>query len=110
MPKTYKHLNSEERDLIAVLKSKGYSLRAMAKTLQRNPGTLSRELCRNAPPVRQGYYLLHKAHDRTLKRNQESHQRSRFKSANFDAVFPENFKMIGHPNWLPDGGIAAAFH
>jgi len=80
MPKTYKHLSSEERDLIAVLKSKGYSLRAMAKTLQRNPGTLSRELRRNAPPVHQGYYLSHKAHDRALKRNLESHQRSRLKS------------------------------
>jgi len=81
MPKTYKHLSSEERDLLAVLKSKGYSLRDMAKTLRRDPATLSRELRRNAPPVYQGYYLSHKAHGRALKRNQETHQRPRLKSA-----------------------------
>lgn len=98
MPKTYKHLNSEERDLIAVLKSKGYSLRAMAKKLQRDPGTLSRELRRNAPPVHQGYYLSHKAHDRALKRNQESHQRARLKSAELRCYVSQKLQN----DWSPE--------
>ena len=44
MPKTYKHLNSHERDLLAVLRSKGKSLREIAKILRRDPGTLSRDV------------------------------------------------------------------
>jgi IS30 family transposase len=79
MPKTYRHLNSNERDHLAVLKSKGKSLREIAKILKRSPSTLSRELKRNAPPVYTGYYLAHKAQERADRRNQESHQRQRLK-------------------------------
>jgi IS30 family transposase len=61
IPKTYKHLNSDERDHLAVLKSKGKSLREIARILKRSPSTVSRELKRNAPPVYTGYYLAHKA-------------------------------------------------
>jgi len=60
-PKTYKHLSTDERDILAVLKSKGHSLRDIATILERSPSTLSRELKRNAPPVNTGYYLAHKA-------------------------------------------------
>jgi len=41
MPKTYKHLTGEERDILAVLKSQGQSLREIAKTIkpsQNEPG------------------------------------------------------------------------
>lgn len=80
MPKTYKHLNTNERDLLAVLKSKGKSLREISKFLKRSPSTLSRELKRNAPPVYTGYYLSHKAQERADKRNRESHRRRRLKT------------------------------
>jgi IS30 family transposase len=80
MPKTYKHLNTNERDLLAVLKSKGKSLREISKLLKRSPSTLSRELKRNAPPVYTGYYLSHKAQERADKRNRESHRRQRLKT------------------------------
>jgi transposase, IS30 family len=80
MPKTYKHLTVEERDILAVLKSKGQSLREIAKALNRSPSTLCRELKRNAPPVHPGYYLPHKAQERADKRNRESHQRKRLKT------------------------------
>jgi IS30 family transposase len=56
MPKTYKHLSIEERDILAVLKSQGHSIRQIAAVLNRSPSTLSRELTRNAPPVYTGYY------------------------------------------------------
>ena len=78
-PKTYKHLNSDERDQLAVLRSKGISLREIAKILERSPSTLSREVKRNAPPVHTGYYLSHKAQERADRRNRESHQRQRLK-------------------------------
>ncbi len=80
MPKTYKHLTVEERDILAVLKSQGQSLREIAKTLERSPSTLCRELKRNAPPVNTGYYLPHKAQERADKRNRETHRRRRLKT------------------------------
>lgn len=80
MPKSYKHLNSHERDLLAVLKSKGQSLRAIAAVLGRSPSTLARELKRNAPPVYTGYYLAHKAQARADHRNRFSHRRTRLKN------------------------------
>lgn len=52
----------------------------MAKELRRDPSTLSRELRRNAPPVYSGYYLPHKAQERALIRNQETHRRPRLKT------------------------------
>jgi IS30 family transposase len=80
MPKTYKHLDANERDILAVLKSKGRSLREISTILKRSPSTLSRELERNTPPVYTGYYLSHKAQERADKRNRESHRRPRLKT------------------------------
>ncbi len=80
MPRTYKHLDNHERDLLAVLKSQGQSLRQIAKALKRNPGTLSRELRRNAPPVHTGYYLAHKAQKRSDERNRRARSPRRLKN------------------------------
>ncbi len=79
MPTTYTHLTSHERDLLAVLRSQGRSLRQIAHVLARDPGTLSRELRRNAPPVHTGYYLAHKAHQRAEDRNRFSRSHRRLK-------------------------------
>src|SRR3989304_2803933 len=79
MPTTYKHLSSDERDLLAVLKSNGRSLREIAGVLRRDPSTLSRELRRNVPPVYTGYYLAHKAQERADKRAQDSRRHPRLK-------------------------------
>jgi len=79
-PKTYKHLSIYERDLIAVFKSQGQSLRAIARSLNRNPGTLCRELKRNAPPIRTGYYLAHKAQARADGRACASRTHKRLKN------------------------------
>lgn len=95
---SYKHLDSDERDLLAVLRSKGHSLRQIAKRLRRSPGTLSRELKRNAPPIRTGYYLAHKAQSRADQRNQISHQRERLKSV---ATRRRVEKLIGK-GWSPE--------
>lgn len=78
---TYHHLTKEERDLIAVMKSEGRGPRAIAQAIGRDPGTISRELKRNAPPIRTGYYLPHKAQARAAERNQERHRRPRLKDA-----------------------------
>ena len=80
MPKPYQHLTNHERDLIAVLRSQGKSLRQIATTLGRDPGTVSRELRRNAPPVYTGYYLAHKAQQRAEERNRLSRSHRRLKN------------------------------
>ena len=43
----YNHLTIEERGIIAFLHRNNFSIREIAKTIQRNPSTISRELKRN---------------------------------------------------------------
>jgi IS30 family transposase len=98
MPKTYRQLDPNERDILAVLKSKGKSLRKIALVIKRSPSTLSRELKRNAPPVYAGYYLAHKAQERANKRKHESHRRQRLKN---EAIrhYVEKYLRLG---WSPE--------
>jgi len=98
MPKTYKQLDPNERDLLAVFKSKGKSLREIATVLNRSPSTLSRELKRNAPPVYTGYYLAHRAQDRANKRKHEPHRRQRLKN-DFIRRYVEKRLRLG---WSPE--------
>ncbi len=98
IPKTYEHLDTNERDLLAVLKSKGKSLREIAQILKRSPSTLSRELKRNAPPVYTGYYLPHKAQERADKRNCESHRRPRLKSDSVRQYVEKHIRL----GWSPE--------
>jgi len=76
----YSHLTVEERDQISVLKAEGQSLRSIARELGRYHTTIARELDRNAPPVRKGRYLSHKAHERAVQRKSLAHQRDRLKN------------------------------
>lgn len=52
---TYFHLQSEERDLIALQRAQGHSLRAIAAGLERSPSTISREIQRNRTSARSDY-------------------------------------------------------
>ena len=98
MPKTYKHLDEYERDIIAVLKSEGQSLREIARILKRDPGTISRELKRNVPPINTGYYLGHQAHVRAVERNKRSRQYKRLRN-NIIRKYVEKHLRIG---WSPE--------
>jgi len=98
MPKTYKQLNPNERDILAVLKSKGESLREIGSILKRSPSTLSRELKRNAPPIYTGYYLSHKAQSRADRRKRQSHQRQRLKN-DFILQYVQKRLSLG---WSPE--------
>ena len=98
MPKTYKHLDANERDILAVLKSKGRSLREISTILKRSSSTLSRELERNAPPVYTGYYLSHKAQERADKRNRESHRRPRLKTDSLRQYVEKRIRL----GWSPE--------
>jgi IS30 family transposase len=98
MKKNYKHLSVEERDHLAVLKGKGFSLRAIAHALGRSPSTLSRELKRNAPPIRTGYYLSHRAQERYVVRNQQRAHRLRLKTNQNRAYVSRQLKR----GWSPE--------
>lgn len=94
----YTHLSQDERDMIAVLRGEGQSLRTIAQQIHRDPGTLSRELKRNAPPIHTGYYLPHKAHERAVQRNQHSHRRERLKSPKIRDYVRRRIKA----DWSPE--------
>ena len=46
---SYQQLQPEDRVTIASMRQRGCSVRAMARTLQRSPSSVSRELGRNTP-------------------------------------------------------------
>ena len=64
MANPYHHLTPDERDRLAQLRSQGFGVRAIARQLHRDPGTISRELARNCPPIDRGIYRPHRAQAR----------------------------------------------
>lgn len=81
MSQSYSHLSQDEREKLAIWKAEGRSLREIARRLHRSHASLSRELRRNAPPIRSGYYLPHKAQERSARRKSQAHQRFKLKTA-----------------------------
>jgi IS30 family transposase len=67
MKKQYKQLMSDERDLIAVHYANGFSISDIARMLNRNKSTISRELTRNSAKS-SNIYLSNQAHIRAKKR------------------------------------------
>ncbi len=84
--------------MIAVLRSRGEPLRAIARKLKRDPATISRELKRNSPPVHRGYYLPHKAQARARSRWATTHRHARLKSARLVAYVRQRLRA----GWSPE--------
>ena len=93
----YKHLSSEERDKIAVLRAQGYSLNKIAKMINRNKSTISRELRRNSSPT-YDVYLPHKANQRAKSRKQLSGKRPRLKNLTVRTFVINKLKL----GWSPE--------
>ena len=66
MKKQYKQITINERDLIAVHYANGFSISDIAKMLNRNKSTISRELTRNRSKTTKTY-LPNQAHKKTKK-------------------------------------------
>lgn len=79
MGKKHKHLSLEEREIIGIMLAQDKSYREIGKALSRHHTTIGREIENNAPPVRKGYYLAHKAQKRAIERRIETHKRLRLK-------------------------------
>lgn len=59
--KPYKQLNIEERYMIGMMRVMHFSLREIARVLERSPSTISRELRRNRYPTDGKYRAMHAA-------------------------------------------------
>jgi len=97
MKNNYKQLSGEEREKIAILRAKGKTVRQIAKAINRNPGTISRELRRNKPPKYNGYMPL-AAHKRAVKRKQLSGQRPLLKNMSIKRYVIKKVKK----GWSPE--------
>jgi IS30 family transposase len=94
----YHHLNHEERDRLAVLRSQGKTLREISHSLGRSPGTLSRELRRNESLSRTGGYFPRAAHRLAQRRLRLSHWTPRI---NHTALRQEIWQMLEN-GWSPE--------
>jgi IS30 family transposase len=94
----YKHLDQDERDRLAVLRSRGVTLEKIGQELGRSASTLSRELERNRPRRGRQDYLPHKAQMRAEDRHRDSHKRMRLKSRVLQFEV-EKYLMMG---WSPE--------
>jgi IS30 family transposase len=98
MNKTYSHLSPEERDELAVLRGKEFSIRSIAKRLGRSHSSLIRELKRNAPPIRTGYSLTHQAQIRADERRKIAVHHKRLKTRRLRAYIARQLKR----GWSPE--------
>ncbi len=71
MKKQYTQLTIDERDLIAVYKANGFSISDIAKMINRNKSTISRELSRNSAKTTKTY-LPNQAQKRAEKRKKQA--------------------------------------
>jgi len=78
MKKQYKQLMSDERDLIAVHHANGFNISEIAKMLNRNKSTISRELTRNSSKSTKTYLSNH-AHKRAKKRKKQAAMKEELK-------------------------------
>jgi IS30 family transposase len=98
MSKTYRHLSEEERDILAVWRGEGKSLRQMARALGRHVSTVSRELKRNCGPNYKWSYFAHSAQGRARQRWHGSHQRQRLKDPEVRAYVRTKLQQ----GWSPE--------
>src|SRR3989304_4910945 len=96
---TYKHLSSEERDHIAVLRAQGFKASEIARLINRDKGTISREMRRNKSPV-YDCYLPHKADERAKERKCKSGQRPRLKNKELMAYTIKKLKLAWSPETI----------
>ena len=97
MPKPYKHLSQEERELIAAQLSEGFSIGDIAKAVGRDKSTISRELKRNSPPERRRYVSC-RAHARACERKTNANKHERLKND-----FIRHYVMDGlAQGWSPE--------
>lgn len=99
MKKQYKQITAKERDWIGKMHSQGKPIREIARFLERNPSSISREIRRNCDKMFgvDGYFP-NIAHRLAEKRRSVSHKRERLK----DKCVLQYVKEKLHDLWSPE--------
>jgi IS30 family transposase len=74
MGKQYRHLSIDEREQIAQLRNEGTGVSEIARQLERDKGTISRELKRNGAPLYKSYTPCRAQHRSDERRRAASHR------------------------------------
>jgi len=98
MGKRYRQLSLDERERISILEAEGRGSSEIGRLLGRDRKTIERELVRNAPPVHQGYYVPHKAHERAMGRKRAAGQREWLKNSKLQRHVEKMLKA----GWSPE--------
>ncbi|MEJ2343543.1 MAG: IS30 family transposase, partial [Gemmatimonadales bacterium] len=91
----YRQLTSEERYALSALRKQGYSIRGIARVLERAPSTISREIRRNRR--KDGGYRPYTADERARGRRSRSRRNRRFGGDDWALVV-----ACLHENWSPE--------
>jgi len=94
----YKQLTSEEREEIAIGLELGYTFSRIAETLGRHKSTISREISRNLPTIRNVRYRANRAQKRAYERKKASRKRQRLKSPQIQAYVEGKLRL----GWTPE--------
>src|SRR5271157_1640549 len=97
MGKQYRHLSIDERERIAQLKNEGMGLREIARQLERDKGTISRELKRNGALLYNSYTPCRAQH-RSDERRREASRRERLRDETIRQYVLE--KLVA--GWAPE--------
>lgn len=100
----YHQLSLEERDHIAEYRTEGLSISEIARRLKRNKGTISRELQRNRPPIR-NRYGAGRADKQARERKQHAGRRLRLKTKLIRSYVKRHLRL----GWSPES-IAGRLH
>lgn len=93
----YKHFGKDERNELAILLKRGYSLREIAEVLGRNPSSVSREIKRNSV---KGEYVSNKAqHKAYVKRLYSKYQGMKIRENPFVENYIHKKIKLG---WSPE--------
>jgi IS30 family transposase len=95
----YTHFTRDEREEIAIGLERGESIQTIAKKLGRSPSSVSREVKRNTPPLRQVRYRGNRAHQRATERSRQSHARERLANPVIRAYVESRLVNDG---WTPE--------
>jgi IS30 family transposase len=111
MFKKHKHLTQDERWHIFMLKGNGISLRSIARSLDRDPSVISRELKRNSNDC---HYRPMKAHKQYLQRRLDAASKARSITIEIQEIIRSKLKLFWSPEQisgrLKTDGIASVSH
>ncbi|QCT08004.1 helix-turn-helix domain-containing protein [Ruminococcus bovis] len=95
---SYTHLTLIERECLQEFYWKGYSIRKIAKILERSPSTISRELKRNFSKKRKHYHSWG-AHVKYLVRRKDCHRKIIYSYTQiYIIMYLINYIPFGHRN------------